>query len=66
MAKDIVDLLWADQAGSRQRLSLDTIVVTAIALADAEGLAAVSMHRVGKELGFSAMALYRHLPGKAF
>ena len=35
-----------------------------MALADAEGLAAVSMRRVAAELGVPAMTLYSHVPGK--
>ncbi|GAA0610397.1 GntR family transcriptional regulator [Kribbella sandramycini] len=35
-----------------------------IAIADAEGLAAVSMRRIAAELGVSTMALYRHIGGK--
>jgi AcrR family transcriptional regulator len=57
------ELLW----GSRTRggLSLDRIVRTAVELADAEGLGAVSMRRLADRLGFTTMALYRHVPGKA-
>jgi AcrR family transcriptional regulator len=33
-------------------------------LADAEGLAAVTMRRVASELGVEAMSLYYHVPGK--
>jgi AcrR family transcriptional regulator len=33
-------------------------------LADSEGLDAVSMRRVGAELGVEAMSLYRHVPNK--
>ena len=42
-----------------------TIVAAAIELADADGLAAVSMRRVAERLGKSAMALYTYVPGKA-
>ncbi|MFC7741015.1 TetR/AcrR family transcriptional regulator [Nocardiopsis composta] len=38
---------------------------TAVGLADAEGLSAVSMRRVARELGVTVMSLYRHVPGKA-
>ncbi|MFD9224110.1 TetR/AcrR family transcriptional regulator C-terminal domain-containing protein [Streptomyces sp. NPDC060064] len=41
------------------------IVHTAIALADAEGLPALSMRRIATSLATSTMALYRHVPGKA-
>ncbi|WP_345068812.1 TetR/AcrR family transcriptional regulator C-terminal domain-containing protein [Leifsonia kafniensis] len=40
------------------------IVTTAIAIADAEGLAAVSMRRVAAELGVATMSLYRHVADK--
>ncbi|WP_242343533.1 TetR/AcrR family transcriptional regulator [Anaeromyxobacter terrae] len=40
-------------------------MAAAIALADAEGLEAVSMERVAERLGFTTMSLYRHVPGKA-
>jgi AcrR family transcriptional regulator len=57
------ELLWG--ARSRRGLSLERIVLAAIELADAEGLAAVSMRRVAERLGFTTMSLYRHVPGKA-
>jgi AcrR family transcriptional regulator len=40
------------------------IVDTAIRLADADGLEAVSMARVAAELGFTTMSLYRHVTSK--
>ncbi|WP_328319721.1 TetR/AcrR family transcriptional regulator C-terminal domain-containing protein [Streptomyces sp. NBC_00388] len=42
----------------------DRIVRTAVAFADAEGLATLSMRRVATELGLSTMALYRYVQGK--
>jgi AcrR family transcriptional regulator len=39
-------------------------VEAAVAVADSEGLGAVSMARVAKELGFTTMSLYRHLTSK--
>lgn len=48
-----------------QGLSRDRVVRAAIALADAEGLGALSMRRVATEFGTSTMALYRHVPSKA-
>ncbi|MFI5672863.1 GntR family transcriptional regulator [Streptomyces sp. NPDC051704] len=40
------------------------IVRAAVAIADAEGLAALTMRRLAAELGVSAMALYRHVSSK--
>jgi AcrR family transcriptional regulator len=57
------ELLWGTRA--RRGLNLSAIVRTAITIADAEGLAAVSMRRVAEQLGFTTMSLYRHVPGKA-
>jgi AcrR family transcriptional regulator len=45
-------------------LTQDRIVAAAIAVADAEGLAGVSMRRVATELGVAAMSLYRHVADK--
>jgi DNA-binding transcriptional regulator YhcF (GntR family) len=58
------------RTGSRPRsaadpaLTLHRIVTAAIAVADAEGLAAVSMRRVAGELGAATMSLYRHVADK--
>jgi AcrR family transcriptional regulator len=63
-----LDLLWGRRGGGtrgpKPGLSVDAIVETAAAVADAEGLDAVSMARVAQELGFTAMSLYRHVTGK--
>jgi DNA-binding transcriptional regulator YhcF (GntR family) len=45
-------------------LSKEEVVRTALRIADAEGLAALSMRRVATELGVSTMALYRYVGGK--
>ncbi|MFD3519712.1 TetR/AcrR family transcriptional regulator C-terminal domain-containing protein [Streptomyces sp. NPDC058653] len=45
-------------------LSRERVVRAAIALADGEGLGALSMRRVATEFGTSTMALYRHVPSK--
>src|SRR5689334_8495507 len=50
--------------GPKPGLSLDKIVGVAIAIADAEGLDAVSMNRVAKQLGTGAMSLYRYVASK--
>nr|WP_083466176.1 TetR/AcrR family transcriptional regulator [Kibdelosporangium sp. MJ126-NF4]CEL13931.1 Transcriptional regulator, TetR family [Kibdelosporangium sp. MJ126-NF4]CTQ88299.1 Transcriptional regulator, TetR family [Kibdelosporangium sp. MJ126-NF4] len=57
------ELLWGTRA--KRGLDLDTIVRTAIGIADTEGIGAVSMRRVAQQLGFTSMSLYRHVPGKA-
>ncbi|MET8627873.1 TetR/AcrR family transcriptional regulator C-terminal domain-containing protein [Kitasatospora sp. NPDC004669] len=61
-----VELLWS-AGGSRDRagLSLDRIVRAAVEIADAEGLAALSMRSVAERLGYTTMSLYRYVPGKA-
>jgi len=63
-----LDLLWgrrgAGTRGPKPGLSVDAIVRTAVAVADAEGLDSVSMARVANELGFTTMSLYRHVTGK--
>ncbi|WP_055493028.1 TetR/AcrR family transcriptional regulator C-terminal domain-containing protein [Streptomyces sp. TP-A0356] len=53
-------------SGASPRASLDRahVVRTAVAIADAEGLTAVSMRRVAAALGVTTMALYRHVPGR--
>lgn len=49
----------------REALSRDRILGTALAIVDREGLDAISMRRVGEELGVEAMSLYNHVPNKA-
>lgn len=65
---DAVTLLWerrpAPKRGPRPALDLDAIARAGIAIADADGLAAVTMHRVAAALGVTKMALYRYVPGK--
>ncbi|MGR6919266.1 GntR family transcriptional regulator [[Actinomadura] parvosata] len=46
-------------------LERDRVVRAAMEIADAGGLAALSMRAVAAELGVATMALYRHLEGKA-
>ena len=50
--------------GPRAELSPAQIVETAVAVADEQGIGAVTMARIGERLGFSAMSLYRHLGSK--
>jgi AcrR family transcriptional regulator len=63
-----LDILWGrrerGKRGPKPGLSIEAIVAAAIKLADAEGLGAVSMARVAKELGFTTMSLYRYVANK--
>ncbi|MFI1678961.1 MULTISPECIES: TetR/AcrR family transcriptional regulator [unclassified Streptomyces] len=63
-----LELLWGEGGrparGPKPGLTLDRIVTEAVRLADAEGLAAVSMRRLSTELGTGTMSLYRYVPGK--
>jgi AcrR family transcriptional regulator len=63
-----LDLLWGRREAPRRErrggLTVERIVAAAIEIADADGLEAVSMARVAERLGFTAMALYRHVSGK--
>src|SRR6201992_2229738 len=62
------ELLWGDpqrpRRGPKPSLSLERIVAEAIALADAEGLASLSMQHLAERLGCAKMALYRYVTGK--
>lgn len=48
----------------REKLTRDRIIDAALAIMDDEGLEAVSMRRVGRELGVEAMSLYHHVRDK--
>ena len=65
----ISELLWRTESApakaERPRLGVGTILASAIAIADAEGLDAVSMQRIASELQYTPMALYWHVPSKA-
>ena len=78
MTKDLTDagdprrsiaLLWGrhepGRRGPKARLSPEKVIQAAIALADAEGLSALSMRRVAEAVGVSPMSLYTYVPSKA-
>ncbi|MEV0235279.1 TetR/AcrR family transcriptional regulator [Nonomuraea sp. NPDC050786] len=54
----------APRRGPRPRLDLGTITAAAIAIADAEGLAGVSMSSVAVRVGVAPMTLYRYVGSK--
>lgn len=58
--------LPAPRRGPRQQLDLDEIIEAAIAIADAEGLAAVSTRAVAARFGKTAMALYAYVGTKEY
>ena len=63
-----VALAWGiaanPQRGPKRELSIERIVEVAMQLADAGGLASVSMAAVASELGFTPMSLYRYVSAK--
>ncbi|WP_435110209.1 TetR/AcrR family transcriptional regulator [Nocardiopsis synnemataformans] len=71
-ARRTMELLWRSRGGDSARtapgpkpeLSVDLVVETAIALADAEGMQALSMRAVGQRLGRTAMSLYTYVASK--
>jgi len=50
--------------GPKGELSIAKIVEAAIAIADQDGLSAVSMNRVASSLGYTPMSLYRYIESK--
>src|SRR4051812_47064186 len=54
----------ASDRGQYGRLSRERVLAAALALVDREGLSALSMRRLGAELGVEAMALYRYAASK--
>lgn len=63
-----VALAWGvaanPQRGPKRELSIERIVDAAVAIADDQGLAAVSMSSVAAALGFTTMSLYRYVSAK--
>ena len=62
------ELLWEARSvpgrGPKPSITADDVVQAAIAIADADGLSAVTMQAVAQQLGVTAMALYRYFPSK--
>lgn len=65
---DVIDVLWNRRPeatrGPKATLTLDALATVAVEIADTEGIDAVSMQRVAERLGFTKMAIYRHVPNK--
>ena len=62
------ELLWDNRLqptrGPKPGLTPADVVRSAIEIANADGLSAVTMHAVAARLGFTTMALYRYFPNK--
>lgn len=54
----------ANAASTREPLTRDRVIEAAMRVMDAEGLEAVSMRRVAREVGVEAMSLYHHVEDK--
>lgn len=67
----VLPLLWREpehlppvRRGPKQKVSLDLVLDAAVELAEADGLAAVSMRGLAQALGLGAMTLYTYVPGR--
>lgn len=49
---------------SKRSLSREKVLAAAVALADREGIEALSMRKLGREVGVEAMSLYNHVKNK--
>jgi len=66
----VVELLWAPNQqvgvrGPKPRTSLAAVIAAGVAIADAEGLAALSIRKVASRLGIGAMSIYTYVPGRS-
>jgi AcrR family transcriptional regulator len=63
-----IELAWGLRPraarGPSRGLTLDLVVAAGIKVAQTEGLGALSMHRVARELGVATMSLYRYVAAK--
>ncbi|MEW5917297.1 MAG: TetR/AcrR family transcriptional regulator [Gemmatimonadota bacterium] len=62
------ELLWEDRSppsrGPKPSLTPNDVVHAAIAIADKDGLGALTMQNVSAKLGLTTMAVYRYFPSK--
>ncbi|MEE6390113.1 TetR/AcrR family transcriptional regulator C-terminal domain-containing protein [Microbacterium paraoxydans] len=72
MTKNLVDLLWrhspvapAPRRGPKARHSTDDVVDRAVALADADGLGAVTIRSLAMSLELTPMSIYTHVNSRA-
>lgn len=68
MTTRLLDLLWdrvePSTRGRKPRFSLAEVVSSAVEVADADGLAGVTMRKVATAMGVGAMSLYTYVPGR--
>ncbi|QCR18984.1 TetR/AcrR family transcriptional regulator [Agrococcus sp. SGAir0287] len=72
MARALVDLLWRDHPmapgrgarGPRAKATTDAVVEAAIALADRDGIDAVTMRALAAAAGVTGTAVYTHVPSR--
>ncbi|MGF7228657.1 MAG: TetR/AcrR family transcriptional regulator [Candidatus Saccharibacteria bacterium] len=57
-------LAWTPSTAEPKGLNAQKIVSVAIELADAQGLAQVTIRNLGKQLGSATMAVYRHIESR--
>jgi AcrR family transcriptional regulator len=55
----------ATRSRSRKPLTRERVLDAALAIADADGIEALSMRKLGQSLGVEAMSLYNHVANKA-
>lgn len=64
-----LELLWGrsetKKRGPKSKVALADLVQAAVAIADAEGIDAVSTRRVAEAVGISPMSFYTHIPDKS-
>ena len=65
----ILELLWDPPTlpggrGPKPKITLADVIEGGVAIADADGLASLSMRKVAGRLGVGAMSLYTYVPGR--
>src|SRR5215210_8896967 len=65
LSREFATEVWWMAVAERQPLSRRRILEEAVRFADREGLEALTMRKLGAELGVEAMSLYNHVPNKS-
>jgi AcrR family transcriptional regulator len=64
LLSNLVNVTTRENSTPRAPLTYDRVLRAAVALADRDGLGALTMRRLGAELGVEAMSLYKHVANK--